>query len=126
MLPAGSASTPARSAEALRRRGLMSESHMTVSDSRRAAAGYKQDARAICSFSAHNGEMTMGFLTWVVLGLIVGILADGSCRAGWRRFSMTVILGWSVPWWGLCQHLLGIGTVAGLTCRASSSPPLAP
>ena len=77
---------------------------MTVSDSRR-AAGIQAGSLHILWFSAHNEEMTMGFLTWVVLGLIVGILAKwimpGKDGGG---FFMTVILGWSALWWGLCQH----------------------
>ncbi|BCR28610.1 hypothetical protein KAM376_16160 [Aeromonas caviae] len=59
--------------------------------------------------------MTMGFLTWVVLGLIVGILAKwimpGKDGGG---FFMTVILGVvGAMVGGYVSTLLGMGTVTG-------------
>lgn len=70
----------------------------------------------------------MGFLTWVVLGLIVGILAKwimpGKDGGG---FFMTVILGVVGAMVGaMSAPCLGWERSPASTCRASSSPPLAP
>lgn len=66
-------------------------------------------------FSAHNEDDVMGFMTWIVLGLIVGILAKwimpGKDGGG---FIMTVILGViGAMVGGYVSTLLGMGTVNG-------------
>ena len=56
----------------------------------------------------------MGILSWIIFGLIAGILAkwimpgkDGG------RFIVTIILGSSAPWSALDQYLLWFGKVDG-------------